>query len=83
MITEKARQELYGDMMQEEIDLCYHHNGNYKDWICQYTGCGQLLFEYTGKDMYKSPIIARRGLQVKNWIPECWKECKQKIDELE
>jgi hypothetical protein len=79
MLSEEAKINMYGDMTEEEIKLVYRHEGNYKGWICHYTGCGRLIFEKG----YKKPIEAYRGLEVNNWIPECWKECKSKIDEIE
>jgi hypothetical protein len=78
MLSEKDKIEMYGDMTEEEIKLCYNHEGNYKGWICHYTGCGTLIF-------YKNNVTVRayRGFEIKNWIPECWKECKAEIDEIE
>ena len=79
MLTEEAKLQMYGDMTEEEIKLVYHHEGTYKGWICHYTGCGRLIFEKGCKE----PVEAYRGLEANNWIPECWKECKGKIDKIE
>ncbi|MCP3776703.1 hypothetical protein NLX71_26040 [Paenibacillus sp. MZ04-78.2] len=78
MIPEQQRLEMYGDMSQEEIDMIYWHQGKYKGWDCIETGFGLLVMRKGFEE-----LRAFRGLEVKNWIPECWKELKQKIDELE
>ena len=68
----------YGGMTEEEIQICYRGNKDYKGFICTFIGVGALNFTNGKVD-----IKAYRGDEVKNWVEECWKECKQKIDEIE
>ncbi len=68
----------YGDMTEEEIQICYRGNKYYKGFVCTYIGLGTLIFTNG-----KTDIKAYRGEDVKNWVEECWKECKQKIDDFE
>jgi len=78
MRTEQEKKDMYGDLTKEEIELVYIHQGNYKGWNCIETGCGLVLMEKN-----KVQLRAYRGFGVKGWIPQCWEELKQKIDQLE
>jgi hypothetical protein len=78
MLTEQLKHEMFGDMTQAEIDLIYNGIGSFKGWSCIEAGLGTVIMTKGNQT-----IRAHRGFEVKNWIPECWKELKQKIDEIE
>lgn len=63
-------------MTQKEHDLIYEHKGDYRGWVCIFTGCGFVTFEKNG---YR--IDAHRSEEVINWIEECWREIKERIDD--
>ncbi|MET3209698.1 UNVERIFIED_CONTAM: hypothetical protein ABIC26_002645 [Paenibacillus sp. PvR008] len=66
-------------MRQEEIDLIYKNIGDYKGWTCPFIGSGSVVMKKKGN----KEISAYRGLEVSNWVPECWVELKSKIDKIE
>jgi hypothetical protein len=73
----EQRLNWYGEMTPEEIDLIYSGKGDYKGWKCVEVGCGLVAMK-KGLDVIK----AYRGVEVKNWVAECWKELQQKIDAI-
>ncbi|MFF2531297.1 hypothetical protein ACFVS2_20555 [Brevibacillus sp. NPDC058079] len=77
MIASNREKNWYGNMTEEEIALVYNGKGNYKGWKCVEVGCG-LVAMSNGSEVIK----AYRGMEVKSWVPECWTELKQKIDEI-
>ncbi|WP_340032614.1 hypothetical protein NSQ20_12180 [Paenibacillus sp. FSL K6-1122] len=70
--------EMTQGMTQEEVDLVYKGVGSYKGWSCAEVGAGLVAMH---KD--QEVIKAYRGWEVDNWIPVCWQEVKQKIDQYE
>ncbi|KQN96946.1 hypothetical protein [Paenibacillus sp. Leaf72] len=64
-------------MNQYEIDLVYKGIGNYKGWKCAEFGCGLVVMQ-----KQTEVIKAYRGPEVKDWVPECWAEVKNEIDQL-
>lgn len=78
MITEQDRINMYGNMTEEEINLVYKQQGNYRGWICAFIGDGSVIMQKKNHE-----IRAHRGWEFKNWIPECWIELKERIDKLE
>jgi len=63
---------------EEIIEYIIKGQQNYKGWYCSYVGVGTVKFIKNG---YKD-VKAYRGYGVENWIEDCWKECKDKIDKL-
>ena len=70
---------MYGFENEQELDLCFHHEGNYKGWKCFYTGGGTLEFKKV-VGISCQYVSAYRGVKCENWVWECWNEIKEKID---